>query len=142
MSNSSGQQEMSQWQMYGIYVFVFFCGVPALELNGFGFGIPLTLSTAIACATIGGAVGGCMICSRPLVAGLVGGLVAGPVGLLAVYYYTQHRESVSNVELVLIQGLACLPGYGLGWLIRKSILSLVPETVPEAVPELDASGAE
>lgn len=138
MSNSSGQQEMSQWQMYGIYVFVFFCGVPALELNGFGFGIPLTLSTAIICATIGGAVGGLMMCPRPLVAGLVGGLVAGPVGLLAVYYYTQHRNNVWNVELVLVQGLACLPGFGLGVLIKRAILSFVPESTPE----LDAQGVE
>lgn len=138
MSNSSGQQEMSQWQMYGIYVFVFFCGVPALELNGFGFGIPLTLSTAITCATIGGAVGGLMMCPRPLVAGLVGGLVAGPVGLLAVYYYTQHRNNVWNVELVLVQGLACLPGFGLGMLIKRAILSFVPESTPE----LDAQAAE
>lgn len=138
MTNSSGQQEMSQWQTYGIYVFIFFCGLPALELNGFGFGIPLTLSTAIICATIGGAVGGGMMCSRPLVAGLVGGLVAGPVGLLAVYYYTQHRNNVWNVELVLVQGLACLPGYGLGVLIKRAILSLVPENTAE----LEAQAAE
>lgn len=138
MGNSSGQQEMSQWQMYGIYVFVFFCGVPALELNGFGFGIPLTLSTAITCATIGDAVGGLMMCPRPLAAGLVGGLVAGPVGLLAVYYYTQHRNNVWNVELVLVQGLACLPGFGLGVLIKRAILSFVPQSTPE----LDAQAAE
>ncbi len=138
MTNSSGQQEMSQWQMYGIYVFVFFCGLPALELNGFGFGIPLTLSTAITCATIGGAVGGLMMCPRPLVAGLVGGLVAGPVGLLAVYYYTQHRINVWNVELVLVQGLACLPGFGLGVLIKRAILNFVPE----GAAELDPQGVE
>lgn len=137
MSTTAGHQEMSQLQIWGIYMFVFLCGAPALELNGFGFGIPLTLATAITCATIGGAVGGIMMCPRPMAAGLVGGLVAGPVGLLAVYYYTQHRNNVWNLELVLVQGLACLPGFGLGVVIKRAIFSFVPETTADvnAQPE-------
>jgi len=100
-------------------VFVFFCGIPALELNGFGFGISLTLRTALGCATVGGLVGGLLICPRPMAAGLIGGLIAGPLGLLAVYYYSQFRTSIWNLELVIVQGIACLPGIGIGLLLKK-----------------------
>ena len=66
----------------GLMIFVVLCGVPALELNGFGFGIRLTFSTAILCSAIGGIVGGALICRRPLLAGAIGGAVAGPLGLI------------------------------------------------------------
>ena len=89
-------------QNNGIICFVFLCGVPALEINGFGFGLPFTLATALCCATLGGLVGGAMVCPRPIGAGLVGGLVAGPIGLLAVYYYTQHRHEVHTAELAIV----------------------------------------
>jgi peptidoglycan/LPS O-acetylase OafA/YrhL len=105
-------------RLAGFAIFVLLCGFPALELNGFGFGIPLSLPTALACATIGGAVGGVLMCRRPWVAGLSGGLLAGPLGLLAVYYYTHHRQTVFNVEVVFVQCLACLPGVGVGWCVK------------------------
>jgi energy-converting hydrogenase Eha subunit G len=52
-------------------------------------------------------------------AGVIGGAIAGPLGLLAVYYYTGFRDSVWNLELVLIQGIAGLPGIGVGLLIKR-----------------------
>ena len=102
-------------------VFVFLCGIPALEVNGFGFGMNLSLTTAVICACVGGIIGGAMMCSRPVIAGIVGGLIAGPVGLLAVYFYTQHRASVWDLELVIVQGIACLPGVGVGVLLKKML---------------------
>lgn len=114
-------QDFTVMQRLGIFVFVFLCGIPALEVNGFGFGMNLTLTTALLVASAGGIIGGAMICSRPVMAGIIGGLIAGPVGLLAVYFYTQHRESVWDMELVIVQGIACLPGVGVGWLLKKML---------------------
>ena len=68
----------------GIVVFVCLCGFPALELNGFGVGVPFTVPIAIATVVIGGAAGGALICPRPVTAGLIGGLIAGLSGFLAV----------------------------------------------------------
>jgi hypothetical protein len=67
-------------QKAGVAVFVFLCGIPALEMNGFGFGIPFSPLSAFACATVGGALGGVMICPRPMSAGLIGGLLVGTLG--------------------------------------------------------------
>ncbi len=121
----------------GILVFVFLCGLPALEMNGFGFGIRFTLSTAILCSVVGGLVGGALVCPRPLLAGVVGGALAGPLGLIAVYYYTSCRGSVWNLELVIVQGLASLPGVGVGLLVKRFSLSLNPPdaAVDERVEE-------
>jgi len=119
MSNSQPPEDFTRLQQTGVLIFVIFCGLPAMELNGFGFSIPFTLGSAITCAAIGGVVGGALVCPRPLIAGVLGGLVAGPLGLVAVYYYTLSRESVWNLELVLIQGLGSLPGIGLGYSLKK-----------------------
>ena len=130
MTGKPAPNEYTGLQQAGFFVFVIFCGVPALELNGFGMGIPLSLQTALLSATVGGAVGGMLICPRPLLAGLAGGLLAGPLGLVAVYYYTQQRQAVWHVELVLVQGIACLPGLGVGWLIKYAWSNLFPEPHP------------
>jgi hypothetical protein len=121
MSNSSTPQAHTWLQTAGLLVFVFFCGVPALEMNGFGFGIPFSLPTALACATVGGAAGGMMVCPRPILAGLIGGLLAGPLGLVALYFYTHHREKVMKLELVLVQGIASLPGVAIGFLLKRAL---------------------
>src|SRR5437867_3419658 len=92
-------------QQIGFLVFAFLCGIPALELNGFGFGIPFSLATALICASIGGIVGGILVCPRPFFAGMIGGLLAGPLGLVAVYYYTQDRQNVWIIEIVVVQVL-------------------------------------
>lgn len=126
MVNRFVPQELTSLQYTGLAVFVVLCGIPALEMNGFGFGIPFSLPIALTCATIGGAVGGALMCSRPMVAGLVGGLLAGPIGLLAVYYYTQDRQQIWNLELVVVQIGACLPGVGVGWLIKWILAAASP----------------
>lgn len=112
-------QELSRLQGIGILIFIALCGFPAMEMTGFGFGLPITLPIALLCAIIGGAVGGAMVCPRPIAAGLIGGLIAGPVGLVAIFLYTLNRQEVWNVELALVQGIASLPGVGVGILIKK-----------------------
>jgi hypothetical protein len=119
----SNAQEFSKLQTAGMFVFIILCGFPALEMNGFGFGLPITLPMALASSIVGGALGGAMICPRPVAAGFIGGLIAGPIGLLTLYFYTQHRNQVWNVEMVLVQGLGCLPGIGVGLLLKKILAS-------------------
>jgi hypothetical protein len=133
----SNGQEFSRLQTAGMFVFIILCGFPALEMNGFGLGLKITLPTALICAFIGGAVGGAMICPRPIAAGFFGGLIAGPVGLLTLYLYTQHRNQVWNVELVFVQGLGCLPGIGVGLLLKK----ILGTDESAAVPSIDGDDA-
>lgn len=118
MTANSSPDDMTLVQKAGLLVFVFLCGLPALEMNGFGIGFPISLQTGITCATLGGLIGGAMVCSRPLYAGIIGGLLAGPAGLLAVYFYTQNRVEVWNLELVLVQGVASLPGFLVGMYLK------------------------
>src|SRR5262245_64853676 len=129
MTTPAEQKKLSSWQTTGILLFVFFCGLPALEMNGFGFGMDISLTTALISAAAGGVIGGILICPRPWLAGLIGGLLSGTVGMLAVYYYTQNRQQVSNIELVLIQGLASLPGVGIGYLLKR-VLQPGPSSDP------------
>ena len=117
MSNPTESHGRSLLHFAGVLVFVFLCAVPALEMNGFGFGIPLTLPEAFACAAIGGVVGKVLICPQPM----VGGLLAGPLGLIAVYFYSQHRQQIWDVEVMDVQCLASLPGLGVGWLLKKML---------------------
>lgn len=111
-------QELSGKQNAGVIVMVALCGFPALELSGFGFGLPLTFEHAMLLATLGGLIGGALLCSNPIHAGIIGGLIAGPLGLYAVYYYTKQRVQVWNLELILVQGIASLPGLAVGKLIQ------------------------
>jgi len=112
---------LTKAQYVGVFIGITLCALPAMELNGFGFnfGIHFTLDTALLAAIVGGAVGGILICPKPIIAGLVGGLLAGPAGLLAVYYYTRFRGEVYDLELVLVQGVASLPGVGIGYWLKK-----------------------
>ena len=128
MTQPSASFEFTRLQNMGMLVFVLLCGVPALEMNGFGFGLSLTLPMALGCATLGGVVGGILLCPRPVLAGLIGGLLAGPLGLIAGYYFTQQRTSVTNVELAIVQLLASLPGFGIGWLLKRAMTGAVSES--------------
>ncbi len=112
-------------QKVGLIIMVFLCGMPGMELSGFGFGLNLTFSTCLICAVTGGAIGGLLYCSKPVMAGLGGGIVAGVGSLMAVYFYTMHRQSVWNFELALIQIAGCLPGLGLGMLIKHLYKDIV-----------------
>jgi len=103
----------------GIFVFVVLCGFPAMELGGFGFNFPITFHTGLYCSIAGGVIGGAMIGRKSLLAGILGGLVAGPLGFLAVYFYVQHRRSVWNLELVLVQLLGSAPGVLVAVLVNK-----------------------
>ena len=112
------EQEGSRLQTLGYIILIASCGFTALEQGGFGFGINLSLKTCLIIATVGGAVGGMFLDIRRWWAALIGGAVAGPCGLLFLSWYLTGRNQVWTLELVLVQGIASLPGYGLYWLLR------------------------
>lgn len=118
----------------GALLFVGLCGMPALELTGFGFGLPITLNQALLCSLGGGAVGGMLLCRKPVLAGLIGGVIAGPMGLLAVYYYSGMREQIWNLELVIVQGVASLPGLG----VAKLLMTMMPASDDNPYADEDA----
>ncbi len=118
-SKVRGSADREDGNGIGYVVFAVLCGVPGLEMSGFGLGLSIGFPIALACSVVGGMIGGALICPRPIAAGIIGGVVAGPLGLLAVYYYTLPREVVYTVELTVVQMLASLPGLGVGYVIKK-----------------------
>lgn len=105
----------------GLCAFLFLCGSPALIINGFEVDIVFSWFAAFCCATIGGAVGGLSLCPKPRLSGLIGGILAGNGSLAAVYFYTLHRVTVFSFEIALLLTLGCLPGIGIGWLLKKAL---------------------
>jgi hypothetical protein len=105
----------------GLVISILSCVLPALTLNGFGLEIRLGMPLALGIAVVGGALGGILLCRRPLRAGLVGGLLTGPCGLMAVYAYTYARHRVWNVEIALVLLVGCLPGILVGYAIKRKI---------------------
>ncbi len=106
-----------------VLVFLFLCGFPALIMNDFLLDIAFPWSAAFTCATIGGTVGGLLMCPRPMLSGLIGGFLAGNIALAAVYYYTLHRVTVWNYEIAVLLAIGSLPGFGVGWLLKKALSS-------------------
>src|SRR5262245_47312826 len=102
----SQNQEMSGLQAVGLILFVFGAGFPGASMAGFFGGPWFDLPTGLLIAAAGGAIDGALLAPTHRVAGLIGGLVAGPLGLLALAYYAKGREKIWNVELVIVQGLA------------------------------------
>ena len=105
--------------MAGVLFFISLCTAPPLMINGFLIDVYFSWPAAFACATIGGIVGGMLICPKPIASGFIGGLFASNTSLIAIYYYTLHRTTVWEVEIAFIMWLGCLPGVGIGWLLHK-----------------------
>jgi hypothetical protein len=133
------EEDFTPLQYTGLLIFIFVCGLPAVLMNGFFVeDIQLSLPVALVIAAVGGLVGGAMMCHQPLAAGLVGGLLAGPLGLLALYAYTFYRTEVWDMELIVVQGVASLPGWGAGaWL--KALIEQ-PEQEAAAAGIFDSPG--
>lgn len=134
MSEQAGGPDYTFGQKAGLAIFVLCSGIPALEANGFGFGIPFTFETALACAALGGVIGGALLCPKSRVAGLAGGLLAGILGMVAVHYYIQGRDRVSKFELILVQGAASLPGILVGYVLYK-VLGPKEAAPPQPPPQ-------
>ncbi|MAT13900.1 MAG: hypothetical protein CMJ46_01365 [Planctomyces sp.] len=113
ITSPEADKQLSGFQQLGMGVLIFCCGFPGLELSGFGFGLPITLQTAILISLGGGLLGGSLLSKKSKFWGGICGLLAGPLSVLAVYFYTSHRASIYNVELVIVQAVASLPALGL-----------------------------
>ncbi|HEY2882508.1 MAG TPA: hypothetical protein VGJ15_08745 [Pirellulales bacterium] len=129
---AAGSNNLPNSAKLGFLVFVIFCGLPAAAMNGFFGGWDIPFTAALVSATLGGIVGGVLICPKPWSAGFVGGLLAGPVGLLAVYYYTKLRAEVFDIELVLVQMVASIPGVAVGFWIKRFLEQSTSEPDPAA----------
>ncbi|WP_269527161.1 hypothetical protein [Coraliomargarita parva] len=114
--------ELDNFAKAGVYTFILLCGLLPLEANGFGFGLPVTPASALMCSCVGGLVGGGLICRNPLVAGLIGGLIAGPSSYFAVSILAQNFDTLYTLAIVLVQGLSTLPGVGVALLLKKLLL--------------------
>jgi hypothetical protein len=117
---------MSIGQTVGILLFVFSAGIPGMHLSGFWSGTSWPLPVWLLISLIGGVAGGALLAPANRIAGAAGGFVAGPLGLLAVYLYAHGRTSIYKMELVLVQGVASLPGFGVYFLVRLLINAIVP----------------
>ena len=102
--------DLSIKQRIGLFVFIVGCGFPAAAMNGFFGALDLPLPIALGIAALVGLIGGALMCDDPIVAGLVGGFIAGPGGLLAIYFWTMNREEVYSLELVIAQAIGAAPG--------------------------------
>lgn len=116
------------WKKYlgkrevGGLIYVFLCVGPPLIINNFLFDIAFSWFAAFTCATIGGTIGGLLAYPKPVLPSLIGGLIAGNISLTAIYYHTLYRTTIWYAEIVILLLLGCLPGLGIGWLL-KNILS-------------------
>lgn len=119
---SNGSEIFKQHHQIALYIFMFSCSWPALEANGFGFGIPISLSGALIFSVFGGLVSGILAFRKPLAAGIVGGLLAGPLNILALHYYVQNRTAIWSVEIALVLIIASIPGLLVALFLRKILL--------------------
>ena len=113
-------------QIIGILLFVFACGIPAMHLAGFYGGTTWPLIRFLPIAAAGGLVGGALLARGHRVAGAVGGLIAGPLGLLAIYFSARNRQSIYQVEVVVVQLVAALPGLAAYGVLRLLTDALFP----------------
>jgi hypothetical protein len=111
--SASASPQNERLIVIGVLIFVFTAGIPGLFVSGFHRGPDWEMSTYATIAAVGGAVGGALMGRGHWLAGLLGGAVAGPCGLYAVAWWVTGRESVHNVELVLVQLVGSLPGLAL-----------------------------
>lgn len=114
--------DFRDWPVFkkiGNFILAFSCVFPALAVNGFLGGFTLGLPLAFAIAALGGAAGGALCCRKPLAAGLVGGILAATLGLIAVYVYTMMRQRVWKWEVCLVLLVGCAPGALVGYTIKR-----------------------
>jgi Na+/proline symporter len=85
-------------------------------------GHPRTPVLAMLCmlfaAAAGGLLAGALIAPSHRIAGAIGGMIAGPLALLAVTFYFRGRGSAFRAEVVLVSLIASLPGLGVYFLLQ------------------------
>lgn len=117
------EERTTVWQIIGMIIFAL-TALPASELAGFGgffnFSEGWSLETCLAFSAVGGALGGALIAEKHYIAGYFGGLIAGPCGFLAVYFYLLNGKPIVPHKLLpLIQLAGSLPGIGLYYVLKR-----------------------
>lgn len=97
---------IGQW----IGFFIFFVTCDGLPSAGFNGGTGWSLVGWLALSLIGGPLGGLLIARKHRFAGMVGGFIAGPLGLLGVYFYARHRQTVYIAETFIVTLVCSIPG--------------------------------
>ncbi|MEZ6048296.1 MAG: hypothetical protein R3C11_22530 [Planctomycetaceae bacterium] len=136
------KEEISVVQKLGIVVMVLLCGFPGMAVVGFLGRLHLSLQTALIISLGGGMLGGTLMSKKSKFWGGLCGLIAGPLSVLAIYFYAKNRDSIHSVELTLVQAIASLPALGLYRLIvgPKEVEPQVvnePEETSTAEPDPD-----
>ena len=89
-----------------IGLLIFFTTCNGLPLAGFHGGTALSLLGWSVLAFFGGAIGGLLLAPSNRFAGLVGGAIAGPMGLVAVYFYAKDRQTIHTAETFIVMLIA------------------------------------
>jgi hypothetical protein len=127
-----GRRQFTVGQWVGTFIFILTSTVPGMSLAGFQGGTAWSLAAWLPIAAIGGFISGALLARSHRFAGAVGGLLAGPAGLLAIFFYARGRDRMYRAETVIVQLVACLPGLGVFFLLRLITDAIFP-------PELDES---
>src|SRR5438128_6940588 len=104
VNNQANQAEKRQ--ILGLIVIMFAAGFPGAMLAGFFAPWPWGIESTLGLAAAGRLVGGLLMAPRLFWAGALGGLIAGPLGLTALYFYARWRDQLWSTELVVVQAVA------------------------------------
>lgn len=122
--NSGHRFTVGQW--IGTFIFLLSTGIPGLWLAGFHGGTSLSIIAWVFVAMVGGTIGGALLDPKHRLAGAAGGFVAGPMGLLSLYFYARNRDRLYRAEAVLVQLIASLPGLGVYFMLRLLTDAIFP----------------
>jgi len=75
-------------------------------------------------------LGGLLMAPSNRFSGAVGGAIAGPMGLLAVYFYARNRQVIYTIESFIVMMIASLPGLGVYFLLRLVGNAMFPPPRP------------
>jgi Na+/proline symporter len=112
--NENNRLSVGQW--LGFVLFFLTSALPGLLLSNSQATIR-SLLLGLVVSAFGGIVSGALIARRLRIAGAAGGLLAGPSGLVALYFYCQGQQQVHKLELVVVQLVASLPGLGVYFIL-------------------------
>ena len=104
--------------------------VPGVYLSGHPQAPILAIACFLFVAAVGGFVAGLLIAPSHRIAGAIGGMIAGPLALLAEMFYLRGRVAAYRAEVVLIGLLACLPGLGVYFVLRLLTDAIAPPKKP------------
>lgn len=126
----SSTNRLTPGQWVGAFLFVLCTTIPGLSLAGFHGGTAWGVLAWLFVATVGGTAAGALLAPGHRLAGAVGGFIAGPTGLLALYFYGRDRARIFRAEAAIVQLVASLPGLGIYFILRLLTDAIFPPAAP------------